>query len=187
MTAFRRAETSSQRADDSQAASEPSVLRLMNTSGGFEPATLRTAPRCRYRILVIDNEPAIARLFGRILGREHDLQSCLDVDEACDLIRRGATFDVILCDLLMPGKSGPDFYRYVARFAPDLCDRIVFITGAICLASTREFLDALPNVTLAKPFSRGALTTVVSDIGARAIAAAAKPQGFSSSRRSFSS
>jgi CheY-like chemotaxis protein len=159
----------------------------MNTSGGFEPAPLRTAPRCRYRILVVDNEPSIARLLARILGREHDLQSCLDVDEACDVIRRGEMFDVILCDLLMPGKSGPDFYRYVERFAPDLCSRIVFITGAICLASTRAFLDALPNVTLAKPFSRAALAAVVADVGASSDAATATLQDFSPSHRSFAS
>jgi CheY-like chemotaxis protein len=159
----------------------------MNTSGGFEPAPLRPAPTCRYRILVIDNEPSIARLLARILGREHDLHACLDVDDACDRIRRGEMFDVILCDLLMPGKSGSDFHRYVERFAPDLTHRIVFITGAICLASTREFLDALPNVTLAKPFSRGALTSVVSDVGARSVSATAALQDFSPSRRSFSS
>jgi DNA-binding NtrC family response regulator len=146
----------------------------MNTSSGFEPAALRTAPRSRYRILAIDNEPSIARLLARLLGRDHDLQSCVSADDACDLIRRGATFDVILCDVLMPGKSGPDFYRYVSRFAPDLCDRIVFITGAICLPSTHDFLDVLSNVTLQKPFTRTALTAAVSDVGARSVKAAAE-------------
>ncbi len=156
----------------------------MNTIGEWEPA----APRIpRYRVLVIDNEPSIGRLFERILGAEHDVQSCLGVDAACDRVRRGETFDVILCDLLMPGRSGPDFYRYVARFAPDLCSRIVFITGAICLASTRAFVDALPNRTLAKPFSRAALAAVVSEVGASSVAPAATLQGFPSSDRSFSS
>jgi DNA-binding NarL/FixJ family response regulator len=67
----------------------------------------------------------------------------------------------------MPGKSGTDFYRYVARFAPDVCNRIVFMTGAISLATTRAFLDALPNAALAKPFSRAALTAVLSNVGRR--------------------
>jgi CheY-like chemotaxis protein len=155
----------------------------MNTSGILQEP--RTA-LCRYRILVIDNEPSIGRLFERILGPKHEVQSCLDVDEACDRVRRGQTFDVILCDLLMPGKSGPDFYRYVARFAPDLCSRIVFITGAICLASTREFLDALPNVTLAKPFSQAALAAVLSDVGGSSVAPASGLQASSPSRRSLS-
>ncbi len=159
----------------------------MGSSGIFEPAAPRTATMGRYRILVIDNEPSIARLFARVLGQEHELQTCVSVDDACNLVRRGQTFDVILCDLLMPGKSGPDFYRYVERFAPDLCNRIVFITGAICLASTREFLDALPNVTLAKPFSRAALATVVSDVGASSVTAAAAPQEPAAVRRSISS
>jgi CheY-like chemotaxis protein len=154
-----------------QGTAVPSVAPGMDTSSGFEPSIPPSATRPlrarRYRVLVIDNEPAIARVIGRILGKDHDVECCGDVDEACEMVRRGDAFDVILCDFLMPNRSGRDFHRYVTRFAPELVHRIVFITGAACLPATREFLDNVPNLTLEKPFTRAALLEAVLDVGAR--------------------
>lgn len=116
-------------------------------------------------VLVVDNELAIARIVSRVLGDDYEVRSCPNADEAYSLIRDGASFDVILCDILMPGLTGPGFYRKLARVVPDQALRVVFITGSGCLNETREFIDALPNVTLHKPFSREALREAVRGVG----------------------
>jgi CheY-like chemotaxis protein len=143
----------------------------MDTSPGFEqkvpPSGARAVRADRYRILVIDNEPTIARVVARILGASHDVECCVHVDAACERVRGGETFDVILCDFLMPDRDGQDFHRYLTKFAPELADRVVFITGAASLPSTRAYLDLIPNVALEKPFSRAALVSVVLDVGGR--------------------
>ena len=44
-----------------------------------------------------------------------------------DRIAAGERFDLILCDLMMPGVGGADFYERVAVAAPELVDRIVIL------------------------------------------------------------
>ncbi len=124
-------------------------------------------------VLVVDNELAIARIVARVLGADYDVRSCASADEAYALIRDGASFDVILCDILMPGLTGPAFYRKLHRSMPDQARRVVFITGAGCLHETREFIDNLPNRTLHKPFTRDALRDAVREVGAARPSAAA--------------
>jgi DNA-binding response OmpR family regulator len=38
-------------------------------------------------------------------------------------------FDVILCDLIMPGMTGDLLHSAVQRFKPHLCDRFIFMSG----------------------------------------------------------
>ena len=108
-------------------------------------------------MLVVDNEPPIAMVIKRILGPGHTITAVEQAEEACKRVREGAQFDVILCDLLMPGMDGPQFYEALAKVAPDLVDRIVFMSGATTLPQSRDFLARVRNAVLEKPFSSAAL------------------------------
>ena len=57
-----------------------------------------------------------------------------------------------------------EFYRQLARSAPDLAERVVFITGGASLESSREFLANVPNAALDKPFTRAALSQIVGEV-----------------------
>ena len=81
-------------------------------------------------MLVVDNEPPIAMVIRRVLGPGHDITAREDAAEACRLVREGAEFDVILCDLLMPGMSGEQFYDVLARLAPHLKKRVARFSRA---------------------------------------------------------
>jgi DNA-binding NarL/FixJ family response regulator len=59
---------------------------------------------------------------------------------------------VVLCDLLMPDKSGMDIYEGVRARDPALLERFVFMTGGAFTREAARFLATVPNVTLQKPF-----------------------------------
>jgi len=60
-------------------------------------------------------------------------------------------FDVIICDLLMPGMPGDMFYLAVNKVKPQLADRFVFITGHKGTPKVDEFLQNVDGVVLYKP------------------------------------
>ena len=82
-------------------------------------------------------------------------------------LEAGESFDVVLCDLMMPEMTGMDlFHRVVAR-APAYASRIVFMTGGAFTRSAVEFLQGLPNPCLEKPFELQALRSTVTAVAAK--------------------
>lgn len=119
------------------------------------------------RVLAVDNDPTMLHVIERILGGEANVRGCRDAGSATALIRGGETFNVILCDMLMPGQGGREFYGELLSFQPAAAANVVFMTGASCLAEVGAFLASLPNRWLAKPFSTQELRNVVRGLGRR--------------------
>src|SRR5260370_34187170 len=84
----------------------------------------------------------------------------LDGREALDRAAR-ESFDLVICDMKMPGLDGQHFYKSLERSGNPLRERFLFVTGDIIAAQTREFLERnhLPHV--AKPFRVEELTEKV--------------------------
>jgi hypothetical protein len=68
----------------------------------------------RARVLVIDDEAAVASAMARMLRKEHDVMVETDGRKVAALLASGAEFDVIFCDLMMPGMTGMDLFEAVA-------------------------------------------------------------------------
>jgi nitrogen-specific signal transduction histidine kinase/CheY-like chemotaxis protein len=115
----------------------------------------------RGRVLVVDDERIVATAVARMLSRDHDVETEEDSARALERIHGGERFDVILCDVMMPNLSGVDFYLELERIAPEVVDKIVFLTGGAFVAQAREFLDNVPNYQLEKPFTPEKLREVV--------------------------
>lgn len=115
----------------------------------------------RGRVLLIDDEAFIIAALRRLLSGEHDVTAVMSVPEAIALIEAGQSFDVILCDVRMPGLSGLDFYERLGTLAPELTKRIVFCTGATFSHDTREFFARVQNPVLEKPFDPGSVRLLV--------------------------
>ena len=115
----------------------------------------------RGRVLLIDDEAFIVAALRRLLGVEHDITAVMCAPDAIALIENGHRFDVILCDLRMPGMSGIDFYEKLRTFAADMTARIIFCTGATFSTDTHQFFERVPNQLLEKPFDPGAVRTLV--------------------------
>src|SRR5262249_46312247 len=87
-----------------------------------------TAAARRARVLVIADEPLIAQVIQRGLTNPHVVVASHGRD-ALARIEAGETFDVVLCDLMMPELSGMDIHEYLSREHPALARRMVFMTG----------------------------------------------------------
>jgi len=61
-------------------------------------------------------------------------------------------FDLVLCDVMMPGRSGIDLFDSVRRTRPSVADRFVFITGGAFGDEARSFLSSMVERVVSKPF-----------------------------------
>ena len=105
----------------------------------------------RARILVVDDEPEIARLLTDILqGDGHETASASSGREALDWLS-GREIDLIISDLRMPDMDGPSLYRALAEHRPELLTRLVFITGDTLAADITGFLSETGASVIEKP------------------------------------
>jgi CheY-like chemotaxis protein len=122
------------------------------------------AGRVRGRVLVVDDEPAILRAMDRILSRVHRVETAGGGEEALARIEADAGFDVVFCDLMMPGMSGMDLFEQVLEKHPDLAARFVFMTGGTFTDQAQEFADRTANVRLDKPVEARDMLAVVGEM-----------------------
>jgi signal transduction histidine kinase len=124
------------------------------------PAPLSPGRRCS--ILVIEDEPALGRVLGRLLAPNR-VTAVLRAREALDRMNAGEAFDLILCDLMMPEMTGMEFHEELARTNRSAAERIIFMTGGAVTADAREFLESVANVQLDKPLDIPRLRRLVED------------------------
>ncbi|HEY3496395.1 MAG TPA: response regulator [Polyangiaceae bacterium] len=120
------------------------------------------------RVLVVDDDPRMTQTITRILCRHHEVTAVDRASAAFELVRNGARFDVILCDVNMPGMTGVDLFRDLERLSPEVAARIVFLTAGVFTPSVGEFLASVDNVRLEKPFRLEELERVVAALASRA-------------------
>lgn len=116
------------------------------------------------RVLVIDDEPALSAVVRRLLRGEHEVVCSVDAREGLELLGRGAAFDVIICDIMMPNMSGIEFFERLRQRHPELTSRVVFMTGGAFHASAQQFLRTVSNPVLDKPFETRALHEVIARV-----------------------
>jgi PAS domain S-box-containing protein len=126
------------------------------------PAAAASAPRAR--ILVVDDEPMVGRAVARILGPEHEVAAVTSGEAALAQLGAGPGFDLVLCDLMMPGLSGMDLFERVRQSVPAAAARFVFLTGGAFTDRARQFLERVPNPRLEKPFDPDGLRRSVAGL-----------------------
>ena len=72
----------------------------------------------RARVLVVDDELPLAMVLKRVLEDEHEVLVASSAEEALELIFTDGDFDVVLCDVLMPGTSGVDLFGELSMQRP---------------------------------------------------------------------
>jgi PAS domain S-box-containing protein len=117
-------------------------------------------PSARHRVLVIDDEPQIARLIGECL-EGCDVTIAPGGREALEILRAGRAFDVIVCDLMMPDTTGVDVHAYVAECRPELAPHMLFITGGAYTPRALAFVGRGEVRSLEKPFTPNTLVMAV--------------------------
>jgi CheY-like chemotaxis protein len=124
----------------------------------------RAAPARDQRILVVDDDPAVAELLAEFLTDEGHQVDVAEHGKAALVRMESIRYDVVLSDLRMPELNGPGLYREVRQRFPEMLDRFVFITGDSLTEETREFLERSTVPYLSKPLSIENLHRVVQRI-----------------------
>jgi CheY-like chemotaxis protein len=112
-------------------------------------------------VLIVDDEEPVARSLGRLLVG-CNVVIALNGREALALVLSGGqTFHLILCDLVMPEVDGSVFFNAIQVAAPQLADRVIFMSGGAITPSTQTFLEQVRERCLQKPFTRAELFRLV--------------------------
>lgn len=151
---------------DRRASSGPSIIPASISLPPIKSSLLPSAlpPGPRGRVLAVDDDALVRKALSRTLQRRHDTVVVGSVAEALAAVASGEPFDVILCDLMMPGQTGMDFYDAVAKDFPQQLRRIVFLTGGAFTPETEVFFQRIPNATLSKPFQPSELMRLIDEI-----------------------
>ncbi|HEV2290857.1 MAG TPA: response regulator, partial [Gemmatimonadales bacterium] len=95
------------------------------------------------------------------------------VDEASDgsqglarLLAAGAEreYDVVVCDLKMPGLSGIELYERLTAAKSPLLGRLIFATGDVASPEAAAFLARTAHPVLEKPFELAQLALAVRSV-----------------------
>lgn len=107
----------------------------------------------RARVLVIDDDPGVGSTLRAMLETHHEVRSVEQAREGLRILLGPDEFDVVFCDLIMPGVSGVDLYCALELNRPDRAERLVFMTGGVFTPEAERFLASVPNPRVEKPFS----------------------------------
>ena len=114
----------------------------------------------RGRILLVEDDPLVARAVRRTLSRDHDVVFVESGRAALQAIAK-EKFDLVISDLMMPEMSGMDLHAELSRTHPDIASRMVFFSGGAFTTAAREFLRRVPNVQVEKPFDPAQLRELI--------------------------
>lgn len=136
----------------------PWVAAPPNTDQAKEADTDDPLPRSAH-ILAIDDEPEICNVVKRVLER-HEVTTASDGMEAATKVREDS-FDLVLCDMMMPNADGIDVYE-VYRAAKN-GGRFVVMTGGVFTPPPREVVNRTGLPVVNKPVKSKELRRAVSD------------------------
>ncbi len=89
------------------------------------------------RVLIVDDEHAVRKLFANCLSERYECVTAADAQEA--LVRLAAgPFALVVSDVNMPGLSGVELLRRIVEFFPDTA--VVMVSG---VDRTQRVLDAM--------------------------------------------
>ena len=114
-------------------------------------------PAAAARVLIVDDDPIVAESLAEFLRREgHSPTTALSAPEAIDRLAAAADpegerlpFDVVICDLSLPGASGHELARRIMR--EHLGIAVVMLTGYGTIESAVESLRLGAIDFLTKP------------------------------------
>jgi len=133
---------------------------------GLEAPRLEAPPPARPggRILLVDDEPTLRRLGRDFLnGNGYQVHVAGDCEQALDWFRRRpAEVDLVILDLILPGKSGEWGLQEILRLKPE--QKVLVTSGQTLGATVGAMLSAGASGFIRKPYHLAELLATVRDI-----------------------
>ena len=99
-----------------------------------DPALVQASDK---RILIVDDEEPIRRLFATILSAHYSCATASNAEEALVMLS-GEEFALVISDVIMPGLSGIEFLRKITESYPET--GVIIVSG---IDRTQRVLDAV--------------------------------------------
>jgi PAS domain S-box-containing protein len=125
------------------------------------PGVFAVRPVGRRSVLVVDDDVRVGEALARELDAEADVEVMTDGAAVVARLAAGERWDVILCDLMMPGLSGMAVYAEALRCAPDAASRMLFTTAGAFTPRAREFVKGFADRCFDKPIRAEQLREIV--------------------------
>ncbi|RKH03948.1 response regulator [Corallococcus carmarthensis] len=142
-----------------QSAGSPPLHAVARGAGDSGPGT--AASGRKGRVLIVDDEPRLAQSMRLLLEPGHEVVTVTRGEDALARLAAGESFDVVLCDLQMPGMDGIAVYRRLQQEAPAMVQRVVFISGGASSPEARAFVETVAHRVLEKPVRPDVLLATV--------------------------
>ena len=115
------------------------------------------------RILVVEDESSVLEVIQRALMRNG--YSVDGAENGIDGLKRLEVqhYDLIICDIRMPGMGGIEFFQEVEKKDQELARRIIFTSGDTVNAGSQNFIKLTGSTLLLKPFELDNLLQVVQE------------------------
>lgn len=122
---------------------------------------MQTSPKSKRRILVVDDEPAVANVIELMLRFEgHDAQIVTSGKEALTLLEQ-ATFDIVILDYAMPDMKGDELAALIKqRWSGQI---IIMLSAHADLIKNSETKTGDVNILIGKPFLLEDLRAAMAD------------------------
>ena len=113
-------------------------------------------------MLIVDDDPAVGRSMARMVGPDATVLVAASGAEALEWIERGERFDLVLCDVMMPGMTGPQLFDRVRALDPATAATFTFMTGG-APPDERAHVQATGARCLAKPVELAAIRLLLKE------------------------
>lgn len=138
-----------------------SPVEVVTLDIGEEVATF--GGPARKVLLLEDRDDFREVLRDHLVFRSYEVTSVPSGVEGLREIMKGA-FDLIICDMMMPGMGGEMFYWAVTRMRPATAQRFIFFTGHRNKPEIEFFFKRVNATVLIKPFPLKALDSTIRDV-----------------------
>ena len=115
------------------------------------------------RVLLLEDRDDFREVLRDHLGSKFQITMVPSGVEGLREIRENA-FDIILCDMMMPGMGGEMFYWAVTRMRPATAKRFIFFTGHRNNPALEYFFNRVNATVLIKPFKLTDLDTTIDSV-----------------------
>lgn len=118
----------------------------------------------RRRVLLVDDEPLVARSLQRWLEQTHEVTVLASPEEALRRLDAGERWDALLFDLMTPGLDGAALHQALSSRHPELVPRLAFLTGGAFGDRATGFLSRTDVVVVPKPVQPPALLGLIESL-----------------------
>ncbi len=115
------------------------------------------------RILFVEDEDSVRTFALRALKKKgYDVIGCNSAENALEQLEHDTKFDLLITDMVMPGKTGAELAAIVKEKIPNI--KVILASGYSEEIAKRELSESENFEFMAKPFSLGDLTAKVFDV-----------------------